>query len=76
MNIKLPQLRPGQRGIVQEIQGEGLTRRRMLDLGMVPGTVVEVVRRSPLGDPVAYQIRGAVIALRKDEASYINVTTC
>ena len=37
MNIKLPQLRPGQRGIVQEIQGEGLTRRRMLDLGMVPG---------------------------------------
>jgi ferrous iron transport protein A len=48
----------------------------MLDLGMVPGTLVEVVRRSPLGDPVAYQIRGAVIALRKDEASYINVTTC
>ena len=76
MNIKLLQLRPGQRGIVQEIQGEGLTRRRMLDLGMVPGTLVEVVRRSPLGDPVAYQIRGAVIALRKDEASYINVTTC
>ena len=76
MNIKLPQLRPGQRGIVQEIQGEGLTRRRMLDLGMVPGTLVEVVRRSPLGDPVAYQIWGAVIALRKDEASYINVTTC
>ena len=63
-------------GVIQEVQGSGLSRRRILDLGMVPGTLVEVMRRSPLGDPVAYQVRGTIIALRQDEASQISVTTC
>jgi ferrous iron transport protein A len=45
----------------------------MLDLGLVPGTIVESVRRSPAGDPTAYIIRGAVIALRSEESSKIFV---
>jgi len=49
------------------------TRRRMLDLGFVKNTVVEALRRSPSGDPTAYQVRGAVIALRSEEASNIFV---
>lgn len=51
-------------GIVASIKAEGFLRGRLLDLGFVPGTVVEPVRRSPLGDPTAYRIRGTVIALR------------
>jgi ferrous iron transport protein A len=45
----------------------------MLDLGLVAGTAVETVLRSPAGDPIAYQIRGAVIALRREEAVQILV---
>jgi len=45
----------------------------MLDLGLVIDTVVEALRKSPSGDPTAYEIRGAVIALRSEEASQILV---
>ncbi|MGB7491190.1 MAG: FeoA domain-containing protein [Thermoanaerobaculia bacterium] len=48
-------------------------RRRMLDLGLVPGTVVEAELRSPSGDPTGYRIRGAVIALRQDQADQIQI---
>ena len=51
----------------------GLERRRMLDLGLVPGTVVKAEIRSPSGDPTGYLVRGAVIALRHAQASQILV---
>ncbi len=51
----------------------GLERRRLLDLGIVPGTVVQAELRSPGGDPTGYRIRGAVIALRKEQADVIHV---
>jgi DtxR family Mn-dependent transcriptional regulator len=51
----------------------GVERRRMLDLGLVPGTEIEVVRRAPGGDPVAYRIRGAVLALRREQADEIRI---
>lgn len=66
-------LSPGYCAVVDEIDARGITRRRLLDLGLVPGTRIEVVRRSPLGDPTAYQIRGAIIALRQEDASKIKV---
>lgn len=46
-------------------------RRRLQDLGMVPGAFVECVGISPLGDPAAYRIRGAVIALRRRDAQAV-----
>lgn len=51
----------------------GLQRRRLMDLGVVPGTVVTAERRSASGDPTAYSIRGATIALRKDQARFIHI---
>ena len=45
----------------------------MFDLGILPGTVVETMMRSPLGDPVAYRIRDAVVALRHEQAAMIEV---
>lgn len=51
-----------------------LQRRRLLDLGLIPGTVVEAELRSPGGDPTAYQVRGALIALRREQTDLIHVS--
>jgi DtxR family Mn-dependent transcriptional regulator len=53
----------------------GSERRRFLDLGILPGTKVKAELRSPSGDPTAYRIRGALIALRQDQASMIEMQT-
>ncbi|QEK12833.1 ferrous iron transport protein A [Crassaminicella thermophila] len=71
--IPLSKLSVGAIAKVSDLLISGLSRRRMLDLGLVPGTIIEVIRKSPLGDPIAYNIRGATIALRKEEASQILV---
>ncbi len=52
----------------------GQERRRLLDLGLLPGTVVTAELRSPSGDPTAYRIRDAVIALRKEQARHIKIS--
>jgi ferrous iron transport protein A len=72
--IALSQLPVGRRGRVVSLQAEGLIRSRLLDLGLIPDTVVEVIRRSPTGDPIAYGIRGAVIALRSEVSRLITVS--
>ena len=71
--IPLNLLPLGKKAKVRELVSEGTARRRMLDLGLISGTEVEVLQVSPSGDPKAYQIRGAVIALRSEEAGKILV---
>jgi ferrous iron transport protein A len=71
--FKLTYLPIGRRAEVVNVGSEGLTRNRLLDLGLVPSTIVEAIRRSPVGEPVAYKIRGAVIALRSEESRQITV---
>ncbi|MCK9217208.1 MAG: ferrous iron transport protein A [Firmicutes bacterium] len=63
----------GQSAKVAGLTADGSTRRRMLDFGLIIDTIVESLRKSPSGDPIAYEIRGAVIALRSEEASKIMV---
>jgi DtxR family Mn-dependent transcriptional regulator len=71
----LADLRPGGVATVLGISPkcQGVQRRRLLDLGVVPGTPITAELHSAAGDPVAYLIRGALIALRKDQASWIQV---
>ncbi len=69
--FSLNQLPIGQKGRVYSLDSRGKERRRMLDLGLVHGTTVEALQKSPSGDPVAYFIRGAVIALRDEDARKI-----
>ena len=71
--IPLHHLSLGTHGKVKHLNAEGTARRRMLDLGLISGTRVEALQKSPSGDPIAYEIRGAVIALRSEEASKILV---
>ncbi|MGH4124489.1 MAG: FeoA family protein [Clostridium sp.] len=74
-DIPLSTLPLGKKCKVKKLISEGLIRRRMLDLGLIDGTAVESLQKSPSGDSVAYLIRGAVIALRSELASMILVET-
>ena len=71
----LAEIRPGESATVAGISPRlrGPSRRRLLDLGVVPGTVVHARMRSAAGDPVAYDIRGALVALRREQAAHILV---
>lgn len=71
MPAPLSALPVGAVGRIAAINLQGFTKRRLLDLGFIPGTKIAVLRRSPAGDPTAYHIRGATIALRADEANNI-----
>ena len=72
--ISLKHLAIGKRATILALAASGTERRRLLDLGLVPGTVTEALQRSPSGDPVAYLVRGAVIALRGEDAEKILVS--
>lgn len=69
----LADLAPGQSAIVAALHSDGPARRRMMDLGLLPGTRVRVEMNSPMGDPVAYRVRGAVVALRRAQAAQIDI---
>jgi ferrous iron transport protein A len=71
--IPLSQLKPKERGTITKVGGDGPVRRRILDMGVVPGTEVQVVKVAPLGDPVDLLIRGYHLSLRKEEAREILV---
>lgn len=73
--IPLTKLPVGGKGKVHDLTSEGKERNRMLDLGIVKNTEIESLQKSPSGDPVAYFIRGAVIALRSEDAGKIFVET-
>lgn len=73
--LSLAQLAPGERAEVAGFSAQGTMRRRFQDLGLIPGTVIECLGKSPLGDPCAYLIRGAVIALRNSDAGTIAIGT-
>ncbi|MEA4831116.1 hypothetical protein SDC9_111132 [bioreactor metagenome] len=73
-HISLNQLPIGRKANVAMLTSDGTIRRRMLDLGIVYGTEIEPLYKSPSGNPVAYLIRGAVIALRSDVSERIMVS--
>lgn len=60
---------------VVSIDAKGELRRRFFDLGIIEGTIIEVLYRSPFGNPTAFLIRGAVIAMREEESEMINVAS-
>ena len=71
----LADLQPGQKGRVITISPacQGLERRRFMDLGILPNTIIAAEMTSPSGDPTAYRIRGSLIALRREQASFIQI---
>lgn len=73
MEKRLSDLEPGEKGVVTRVAGSGATRRRMLDMGVVKGTEITLVRRAPLGDPVEFLLKGYNLSLRKEEGDNVYV---
>lgn len=74
--ICLNSLQPGQKARVKELRTTGSMRRRLLDIGLIQNTSVECLGRSPGGDPFAFLIRGAVIAIRSEDCANIMIESC
>ncbi len=72
--LKLDDISVGKYVMVEDLSSTDILRERMLALGLTKGARIEVIRKGPSGDPTVYNIRGAMIALRKEEASLVTVT--
>lgn len=67
----LNNIKPGEHALIKQILNSGSIRRRLLDIGLIENTDVECVGKSPSGDPKAFLIRGAVIAIRSEDCADI-----
>jgi len=68
-NIKrLSELNTGESALIERLVISGSIRRRLLDIGMSPGTRVSCIGKSPFGDPAAYLVRGCAVAIRRRDA--------
>ena len=70
----LDRLSPGRTGRILSLDTTGPLRRRLLDLGFLPGAAVAALQEGPWGDPVAYGVLGSVVALRRCDAAAIHIT--
>lgn len=73
-HFRLSDMKPGQSARILKLDSAGDIRRRLQDLGLVEQTIVRCVGKSPCGDPAAYLIRGAVIAIRQADGEKIQIT--
>ncbi len=74
MGVKyLSDYTPGEGGTIARIVGEGTLQQRLMEMGVLEGTSLEVVRVAPLGDPMEIEIRGYKLSLRKSEASCVEM---
>ena len=71
--MTLDQLPRHLRGTVTALESRGAERRRLMDLGLLPGAEVRAEMSSPLGDPTAYVVCGSLIALRRSQARAVHV---
>ena len=71
INKTLSELKPGEKGRITKVTGGGAVRRRILDMGVIPGSEIKVERIAPLGDPIEVRIRGYRLSFRKNEATNI-----
>ena len=71
--VSLKSLSDGESGIVERIELTGATKRRLIEMGITPGTRVGVLKRAPLGDPIELNLRGYELSIRKADAEMIQV---
>ena len=71
--MTLNDIKPGEKAVICSIDSEEDIKRRFQDMGIIENTIIECVGKSPAGDPKAYLIRGAVIAIRSEDSEKISV---
>lgn len=69
--LNLNELSVGEKAVIDALEATGSMRRRLLDIGLIENTEIECIGRSPSGDPSAFLIRGAVIAIRSEDCADI-----
>ena len=72
--ISLNELDLKEKGVIKDITCDDNIKRRLLDLGLIEGTNIELVLVSPFKDPKAYEVRGTTIALREEDAKKIYIS--
>ena len=73
MDKRLDKFVVGEKGVIKKVEGEGLLRRRLFDMGLTPSAEVYLRKKAPLGDPIQISIRGYELTLRKSEAKLIEM---
>ena len=73
--MTLNELEIGERAIIKKVGGEGVLRRRLLDMGLTPKTEVMIRKVAPMGDPIELHLRGYELTIRIDDAKNIDVET-
>lgn len=73
MEITLDKLKVGQKATIKKFKGENTAKKAILEMGVIPGETIEVVRVAPLGDPIDFLIKGYQLSFRKKNASLILV---
>lgn len=71
MTIK--DMKIGETAVITKVGGEGPLRLRLLDMGLIPNTIVKVQKIAPLGDPIQIQVRGYELTIRKEDAEKIQI---
>lgn len=72
--MTLTDLSVGENGKVVSVRGEGAIARRLMEMGVVPGVSIKIVKTAPFGDPLEIRVRGYSLALRRNEADTVEVT--
>ena len=71
--MTIDDLKIGQKGVIAQVGGEGPLRLRFLDMGLIPGTVVQKQKVAPMGDPIQIQLRGYELTIRREDAQKITL---
>ena len=72
--MTLDKVKINQNAVITKVGGEGALRGRLLDMGLIPKTVVSVIKFAPMGDPIEIRLRGYELTIRKDDAAMIEVS--
>ena len=72
-NVTLDSVEPGRKAKIIAVDGDVAIKKRITEMGLTRGSVVEVERVAPLGDPMDIKVRGYRLSLRKEEASRVSV---
>ncbi len=71
--LTLDQIKAGHSVMISKVGGQGILRGRLLDMGLIPKTLVTVIKLAPMGDPIEIRLRGYDLTIRKDQAKDIEV---
>ena len=71
--MTIDDLKIGQAGVIAQVGGEGMLRLRFLDMGLIPGTQVQMQKVAPMGDPIQIRVRGYELTIRREDARKITL---